>query len=86
MATFVIIYNTKNEVRIAQIQKLIEKYDQFIQLGFGSWLIHCNGDPVGIKNYLKDAIVSSGALFVFEVTKEWAIDGDQEVLNWLNDK
>ncbi|MHA3079673.1 hypothetical protein [Acinetobacter sp. ANC 5502] len=86
MTTFAVIYNTKNEVRITHVQKLIEKYDQFIQVGLGFWLVDCKGDPVGIKNYLKDAAGPNGSLFVFEVTKEWSIDGNQEVLNWLNDR
>ena len=84
MATFAVIYNTKNEVRLNQMQKLIDRYDQFIQVADSFWIIDCDGDPIGIKNYLNRSVGTTGCLLVFEVSKEWAFTGQQEVIDWLN--
>ncbi|WP_312969791.1 hypothetical protein [Acinetobacter gerneri] len=84
MTTFAIVYNTKSDVRINQMQKLIERYDQFIQVADTFWIVDCEGDPVGIKGYLNRSVGTTGSLLVFEVTKEWAFTGSQEVTDWLN--
>lgn len=86
MTTFAIVYNTKNEVRIEQMSRLIEKYDQFIQVAESFWIIDCDGDPVGIKNYLNHSVGTTGSLLVFEITKEWAFTGSQNVIDWLNQR
>lgn len=84
MTTFAIVYHTQNEVRVDQMNKLIERYDQFIQVAHLFWIIDCDGDPAGIKNYLNRSVGTTGSLLVFEVTKEWAFTGRQEVIDWLS--
>ncbi len=81
---FAVIYHTQNEVAKKRVHRAIEQYSNFIHPFDGLWLIDCDGDPLGISEYLSEFVGSSGSLLVFELNVEWATLNSNVVMDWLN--
>lgn len=80
---FLIIYETSHKEHLVRVQDLVQAYDKFIQVTPSTWIINCDGDPLGIKNYLSQIISIDDSLLVLELNKEWATTNFLDVSEWL---